>query len=294
MKYLKLNFRNAGYFQDSSRSKDFIFDLGGQKKRAEGNRYVAPITAHHISNMLHVLMGERPKASLRQTLIEKQEDIFQIANNSYLKIDSFTALNKTKNEYYYPRESMTLRKAVWNSFYTTQTLIYWKRIENLLEEDLSLQFITLLDKLFKCDTIMKYSCESALTKLNKEFLNNKELQEFIILLKAKGKMPLVNAINGQLDASMNMNDRTLITTTFGVDYITRISGSIIVPLDELHLEKIKQNKGTATLLDGGFVYIESLEDGGHIDADAFDNYTKVSDISVETINIKTKKDEAQD
>ena len=167
MKYLKLGFRDAGFFR-SPDTKDYVLDIDGQKKRGTCKRYVSPITSHHISNMLHVLMGERPKASLRKTLIERQEDIFEIANNSYLKIDSFVASNK--NGEYYPGESITTKKTVFNSYWKKPSPIYWKRIENLLDSELSTQFIDLLDRLFKCDTLSHYKCADAIDKLTEEFL----------------------------------------------------------------------------------------------------------------------------
>jgi hypothetical protein len=290
MKYLKLNFRNAGYFQDSSRSKDFVFDITGQRKRKTCNRQIEPITVNQISNMLHVLMGERPKASLRETIIERQDDIFQIANNSYLKIDTLMTYNKKNKKSYFPKESMTTRKSVYNSYSTSANLIYWKRIEDLLESDLYKEFINLINDLFGYDVIEKHTCQEALLILNKNFLKNGKLRKFIKLLKSKRKMPLVNLMNGLKgkNVAINSNARTLITTNSGIDYITRISGSIIVPIEDSYIEKIKQNKGIATLLDGGFVWIESLIDGEYLSENIFDNYTKVSTISTKTIKIKKK------
>ena len=70
---------------------------------------------------------------------------------------------------------------------------------------------------------------------------------------------------------------------FGVDKITRLSGSIIIPIDDLQLERIRNGSGAARLLDGGIVLIESVTNERYMSSDALDGYTKLSDISTEVI-----------
>ena len=66
--YLILTFKNAGWFPNN-RGNDRISDITGNRKRNGSKQYVEPISSFHISNMLHVLLGERPKPSLRKTTV---------------------------------------------------------------------------------------------------------------------------------------------------------------------------------------------------------------------------------
>ena len=302
-KYLFLKFDNAGFFRDMSKSKDFTFDLNGKAKRAESLQYVEPITVHQISNALHVLMGERPVPSLRKSLMTRIEDIFDIATNSYLKIDTIKIPNKTNGTWRFPEQTLTMRKAVWNSFSTAPTLITWERVRRILENDLFYQYISLLNDLFQIDVRSKYTCVEANKLLKKQFSNDVRLKNFINLLNDEGKTPVVDFINGgqklskagmekgltPVPATFNANVRTLRTTNFGVDNITRLRGEIIVPMSDEYLEKIRNNKGVATILDGGLLWIDKVVDSDDMSVSMIDGFTPVSEISSETKPTKSKK-----
>jgi len=63
-KYLMLDFKNASLIRCHKGTKDKIIDpVGDQYKtdRSVDMEFVEPITVQQISNMLHVLFGERPK-----------------------------------------------------------------------------------------------------------------------------------------------------------------------------------------------------------------------------------------
>lgn len=302
-KYLFLKFRNAGYFPDQSRTKDFMFDLDGKRKRSEHIQYVEPITVHHISNMLHVLMGERPKASLRKTLIERNENIFNLANNGYLKIDTILTFNKSKDIYEFPSETITIRKSVFNSFSPAPDLIYWERVKRLLEDDLYSQFINMMNDILNTNVVEKYTCVDAVKMLRDGYRTDKRVTDFLIILKDNSKQPMIDFIVGGQKASkalleknplavgpnatFNSNARTLITTNFGVDKIVRLCGEIIIPMSESDVEKIRQNKGTAKLLDGGLVWISKLLDETEINNSMLGGFTEIKNLSTETK--KTKK-----
>ncbi len=48
------------------KTNDFIFDLNGKRQRRDTLFYKEPVTVHQVSNVLHVLFGERPKPSIRE------------------------------------------------------------------------------------------------------------------------------------------------------------------------------------------------------------------------------------
>jgi hypothetical protein len=283
MKYLKLNFRNAGFFGDVKYTKDFVFDLQGQRKRRhvfKNNKQKVSISTNQISNMLHVLMGERPSATYRNTMIKKIDDIYNVAQKAMIKITTPLYNDKENNKKYYQKESITLRKSVWNSWSTMANLIYWKRIENILTDDednsLYLELTSLLSKLLNKDVTKFKATDIALELKNN---NNLELIQFKEKLKHKGKKPVINFLDGKDEVgTFSFNERTAITTIMGIDFISRLNGSIIIPMDEWTINKIKQSKGCAKLLDGGVVFIDDLVDGNYIDEDYFEGYININDL----------------
>ena len=194
MKYLFLKFENAGFFKDQRWTKDRVYYTDENKnlvnsRRVDFIQYVEPITVNHISNALHVLMGERPKASLRKTSIERIEDIFRLANDGYLKIT--TPLITDERGDYYPTETITVRKSVYNSF---QKMFHITKelVKRLLGDDLNTQLFALLDKLFDQNVSEKYTMIEIIDIVNEKHVNNIEFIEFIDLLRAGGKTPLIN------------------------------------------------------------------------------------------------------
>lgn len=303
-KYLFLKFKNAGFFRSAFASKDFVFDLNGKTKRKESVHYVEPITVHQISNALHVLMGERPAPSLRKTLLKRIDDIFDMANNGYLKINTIQIPNKKNGTFRYPEESITIRKAVYNSYSTAPETINWERVRRLLEYDLYNQFLSILNELFKENVRENYTCVDAVSKLREFHRNNEKVVDFVNLLDKKDKTPMIDFINGRQKPSksnpngakptFNMNDRTLITTNSAVDKITKLSGEIIIPINDFYLEKIRSNKGIATLMDGGLLWIEDVIDSDDMYESMLDGYTPINTISTEVKKItqpKTKNNE---
>jgi hypothetical protein len=289
MKYLKLNFRNAGFFTVHRDTKDFIFDLNGQRKRKDvlyGKQQKVSISVGQINGMLHVLMGERPKPTYRDSFIESIDAISNIASQSYIKIDTPSFVNKSKNTKYYQNESVTLRKAVWNSWNPAPDLIYWKRLENLLtnDEDNSMytQMIELFCKLLGYNVIKKPALD-VIDEIRLKFSDNTEFIEFKNSLK--GKAPLIKLLEGVYDGSMTSNSRTMLTTNSGIDKITRLSGSIIVPLEDEYVEKIRNSKGTAKLLDGGVVLIEDLIEAYEFGLDELNDYIQINKLEEYENNI---------
>jgi hypothetical protein len=92
-------------------------------------------------------------------------------------------------------------------------------------------------------------------------------------------------INGINISTFNKNGRTQLTIIKGIDTKINLSGSIIVPVNDEDIEKIKNSKGCATLLDGGAVFIKGLKNNVSVEG-----YTKVGDISMEKRQLPIKKE----
>jgi hypothetical protein len=271
MKYLKLEFKNAGLFNDNRFSKDKSFDnISGNIDRCNIQTFDEPITVHQISNMLHVLFGERPIPFNRTCLYSKCDDIFDIANNSYIKIDSHTKLNTKTNKNDFIKETIQLKKAVYNS-YNAQQYITWETINKYLESDLFEEFLSILETEFNINK-NTYTFDVSVNLIKKS--NNISFLSFLEKIKKYNKTQLVDQIlNGK--SKICAYTKTLSTITTGLDKIIRLSGSIIVPISENYIEKLKKSKGCATLLDGGIVYIKYLKNDANING-----YKKVSELSL--------------
>lgn len=303
VEYLFITFKNAAFFRDSSRSKDFVFDLDGKKKRIECEHYVEPINVKHVANALHVLMGERPVPTLRKSNLKFVDEIYDIAKNGYIRIDTYTYKNKYQNIDVYPEEVTTIRKSVYNSYSTAPEVISWERVRRLLENDLNDQFISLINDLMGFDVKNNYPlCVDGVKALRDNHINDPRLINFIDVLRKNKKQPMIDFINGSqkpsknqlmanpnatgAEPTFNSNPRTQITTNFGVDKKTKISGRVIIGVDQKHLQKVKNNKGYAKILEGGYFYIENNLPPYLMTDSMFDGFKKIGDISTETKKIK--------
>src|SRR5208283_3099400 len=75
------------------------------------------LSKRHISNLLHVLMGERPSPSLRISLIESIATIKTLADKAFVSVESIVRQSKNRPEEYLT-ECKSVRKSVPNSWNT--------------------------------------------------------------------------------------------------------------------------------------------------------------------------------
>jgi hypothetical protein len=270
-KYLVLEFRNAGLFRKHRNTKDKMFDMGIRSERKDALEHIEPITSQQISNMLHVLFGKRPKPMNRETVYSADEYLIDKAKNSFLKITSY---KNDKNQFF--AESIQLKKSVHNAW-NPVSYMNWNRVERLLGEELFNEFMLVIKKVFSLNRE-----ETTFNKVKELILNTKDerLDNIFIELNKNGKKALYDSIfgvNNQL-SSINMNARTQLTVTSGLDKIIRLDGQILVPVDNNDIEIIRNNKGCATILDGGLVLIKSVKSANSLDTNGF---TLVGDISLE-------------
>ena len=180
MKYLKLEFRNAGFFETDKYTKDFVYDLNGRRKRTPSGQKVS-ISVNQVSNMLHVLLGERPSATYRDTLIDPIQSIRDIADKSMIKITTPRYFNDKKGVYYYGKEMIKTNKSVWNSWRIKPGTAYWKRIERLLTDDgdnsLYIELINILEKNLN-KKVTNDKAINIINEFNNMFPNHREFNDF--------------------------------------------------------------------------------------------------------------------
>lgn len=298
MSYLKLIFKNAGFFENKNQN--------------------VSISVNQISNMLHVLMGERPCATYRDTIFTKQDDIYQIANEAYIKIDTpkIKQFGKTiyRNKEYYQNEFMQTNKNAWNSYkdkgrsyisyeilkiflgndlyqdvlsYFTHELedINGKTclevISEIIEINKNNPFTIYVNEITKKSKEDKIDGKISFVKVIKDY-NGKE-DQFVVLCKKlinKLKTPLVKLFIGlEADTALNFGRNKYITVTNvrGIEpNLRKIDGSLIIEMDDEYINKIVNNKGIAKILDGGFVFIEDVLDNVSYSELEDNNYIKIN------------------
>lgn len=294
MKFLSLDFKNAGwFFKDVQKfdNKDFVFDLEGTQSRKSFNKqYKEPITVHQINGMLHVLFGERPPSSLRKTFIEEIPEIREMANNGWLKINTYSYLNKSGGfSYYY--EKMRTKKSIYNSTEKCNSMLYWKRMERFLEQPLYDEFVDIIKTVLNIGPTKINFIETI--KMLRNHLNDPNVKIILDKLLKNKKTPLYNIITKDIywdengykgNTDFNANPLIMIRTNSAVTEIVRLSGKIIIPInDDKWVDRLSNFPGVATILDGGLVTIDSLKDDyEYFDSD-FLGFKKISEISDELI-----------
>jgi len=264
-KFIKLSFQNAKWFPKNSRTKDFLGTLdstnkGGlyfkRTKRAEveNGNFVEAITVHHISNMLHTLIGERPVPSFRKTFYSRDEHVFNLANESYLKIDTPKVTKKVKDEIYevYVDELIRVNKSADDSWLNPQS-VQWFKVKKMMGVHFD-DFIRMMNDALGYN-VLSEPFERVLNIYNKY---GSKLDNILSFLKEKRKMPISNFLTRNTLNRSEITSHTLLGETIisGIDRVHILSGEILVPYNEGFVNRIIKN--TTNILDGGYVKIIGL------------------------------------
>jgi hypothetical protein len=264
-KYIKLSFKNAKLFPKNVKTKDFTRILSLNSKDnlyfsrcsrglLEMASFKESITVHQISNMLHTLIGERPVPSFRKTFYNRNETIFELANKSYLKIDSPKTTKTRKDEVFetYIDEFTKTNKSASDSW-TKPSSIQWFKIKKYMGVNYD-EFIEIINSSLGYD-VTKKPFETLLNSYSKEGV---KLDIVINFLLDKKKTPIVNFLTKEIADRSEITKNGLLGETIisGIDNVYNISGEILVPYEQGFVDKLRKN--TTNILDGGFVKIEGV------------------------------------
>lgn len=252
MYLLLLKFKDAGWFPNHLiQPKDFIYDIGG-KYRREKTKNVEPLTSNQISNVLHVLMGERPVPTYRKSIFKRDESIYQTAKNALVKINPYKVGDDLITE------TISSKKIVTDS-YSNGELVTWELIRRLLiscrDKDLTYKyFISEIEGILNISNIEKVMNAEYACKLLRR-CKDARYKSLVVKLKDNSKMPLAKAISEGGKLTYSSNPATYYVINRGITQVVNLSGEIIFRLTKEQLERIRNGKGSCTLLDGGLVYI---------------------------------------
>jgi len=280
MKYLIIMFESARCFPKDKRTKDFALSNGKRIKRAkleelEKCNFIEPITVHQISNMLHVMFGERPVPFFRKVVYDRSEEIFNIAKDSYLKLNSPKQYMKSKDVYEFMPEFIKNSKSQFNSW-RKDSSIEWFKIEKYLGDDFD-KFIEIFTSIIGYDPRDKPFMYFA-------FITDKykkcDFSELLSLLKSIKKTGLFNFLkkpNSDI-SEITRNSALNEVLTSGIYRTFCLDGEIVVPVEESVLSKLVVN--CAKILDGGLAEIvDIIDEEDMFDVSNSNEYSLVSDIS---------------
>jgi hypothetical protein len=277
MKYLILNFDSAKLFVNS-KNMGIVINNGIRIPRTKGLKFVEPITKYQIANMLAVLFGDRPRSTLWSTIYPTpRHDYFtKMAENSFLNISTPKFYNKTKDVYYYPKETLSSVKAVHNSWISS-VVITWEILRRYCVEDsIFAQLVVMLENILQKKNIT----EIPLTYVRDE-LSLLDISSLTTFLKEKKLLAFIRFIKDDNGSSLvQKENNSALTITNGIEYVINLRGKILVPVSEEDLESLSNAKGTATLLDGGVVWIDSIKKDYQMSE--YKNFNQVGEISLET------------
>jgi len=241
------------------------------------------LTHHQISNVLHVLFNERPVPFFGACVYQKQDRLIEKAKNSFLKIEVPTWVTK-KGDVREIKEICRTRKAFWNSN-AKITNLTWDLIEAYLKEHYG-DFITMLIEATGHSNIRKVPVEDV-PDIFKQSLNSASKQALLSHFRERkvGKTGVVNWLRNKTPTDKNdpmemakdsIAKGLMLVVPNGIDKTIRLSGTLIVPLDEEDKEVLENSAGVATILDGGLVWIERVVSGNRL---SIEGYDRVGDIS---------------
>ena len=271
-KALILRFRNAAVFTDQRYSSDRVCVGKDRIGRSTAPRITVPedtVDVRHVSNLLHVLMGERPVPSLRRSAMQVDGAIREAATGAVVKVEE-TSSNETK----------TVRKAVKDAWNTARIwyrldgrdvkvkggLLYHDRLARFLGQELYGQFLEVVGTVSGRDSRSGLTAQEGIECLS---ANNSDpkVQAFTASCRAGGRTAIANLIEaGGNTESITFHQGTgsrlnILVVNKGVEKVRRIAGTIIVPIDTPELlRRLENGTGVATFLEGGFAYVAGLDD----------------------------------
>lgn len=316
--YLELRFENAKLFRPTSKggfkanpSKSHF--LAGALDDRLSMGYKEPITVNQISNIIHVLFGERPVPSFRFSVSKHDNGYFEKAKNSYLKYDTLNSVIDKKGVVKPIKQFVSTAKAMGNSnvkstYYTWTDITYYLGVyldssENMVNFDEMLKkygldrvnytFNGVLDEIYKSGNIKNlFDC---LININRGGVKIKALFNDVLgYYQKKGLLPKTSGMETIMGytfdsirlcggAEIRSVENNIIGARYsnGIASYENLCGDILIPITDEDIKKIENNVGIATLLDGGLVTIKGIIPG--LDPLTKKNYISVGGISLEEI-----------
>lgn len=300
MAYIKVKVESAKLVLEEKgpmATTDYILKLQKKKKSFQligekRDNFVdieEPIQIGCVSNMLHVLFGARPVPSYREVLYKSNQDIFNIAKNGFVRIDSLYYY-EDKNGVKRPISEFTAGKK--NAFNSHSKAVYTNYVGGTVKGDVTWDTLKrrfLNENYFKYVQITSFLSEklNIVTDVTKEitFLDalikvcdNGYKNELICLLTELGGLNiLIKFINQKTDDLLEFNSYSCKMASrlnnVHMSHKVTLNCEFIFEVTREQYNILMSGNQCATFLDGGYAYIvPQLYSETDID---FEDYNKI-------------------
>lgn len=281
MKYLTIRFENASLILPNKSNRP----MKGYQQYTQGVGITDydecdlenPIGADQLSNVLHVMCGLAPVPTKRKTIFTRNEELYNIAKNSYIKYDKgcnndidrksemFQASKYAEDSHL--KVSTKIGDEVYNGFYNWAYFLrrFYKN------KDLLKKILNFFNKVLSSENVMKdYKFDEFVIEFHKH-LSDDDVKTFDAenrkAYSGKGSPlggPFYTVIfetKKPLGNNTVYFQSTPILTLHSVEYKKgKLSGTIIIPIENEHIiEQIRNCGCNPTILDGGLVTIVGLK-----------------------------------
>ena len=300
MKYLHLKFKNAGLLSfrkggNGAASPHYMYNQEkfgdtDTDRYSKGHDLENPIPYTLLSNVLHCLCGEIPVPTKRISIFTRSEELDKIAQNSHFKFETDLYFDKRGNPLF--KETYQTQKNNANTV-AKNTLMFklhdgaWKTIighycwayfdkQFKKDSDIHKNYLTIIQKYIGVNP-RTLNMRQVVFELSKhwdkeEFINDvvKFLKEnkksrkawnelfFNFNIDIKGDEVVID--RKPTEGNGNYRGATPILNIRGINYVTRLNGDIICPIeDENIINRIKEGKGFANFLEGGLIYVDTID-----------------------------------
>lgn len=257
--YIHCRFKNAALKYITNESANIYKEV---QKLIDSDSLERPVKANQINGFLHVLCGYVPVPSKRRTVLEREDKIQRLVDNTWIRYDYLPQK--------YDREFTMTAKHHYRSHKKINTMIDGKKCNGYYTWEYARRFfisrtsqefydmlIDLFDETLKCD-VRKMSFVKFVEEFHKH-LNKPEVMTFYTEHQKELKGPTGDIIFDKPTTSSNTIynfKNTALLNNNGTGFAFYYSGDIIIRVDdESIIQQIHEYGRIPTLLDGGYVDI---------------------------------------
>ena len=301
-KTLFLSFENAGIFKKKwtkknvswfddriynidykiSRKKTKIIGTTNKRTRHDWEEIlINRLWNRHVANMLCVLAGRRPSPKFRNSIIELDSEMLNIANRAKAKVRTIYNVDK-KGQHRYIYENQQLNKSVENAW-DPSLPVSWYRMEKLVSPELYRDVLDFLKQELGNDSL-SLELLKVIELISDKIPNNLNNRKFYEDIKERAKKEgatsgIIYLLEGNTKLLSQNGYRGLGSYLHGivkkgVCKVARLDGNIAVPLKAKEVDLFRNGSGMASLLEGGLVIIDCLADYYEPDLITYDDLYK--------------------
>lgn len=315
MPQVKVNFKSAKLCLDNARNTSDVVWRGAEGYTTRQNfvDFEKPIIFEPISNMMHVLFGDRPSSTFNNNgNSQRIAHIDEIVRNGFYKIDNDFSYYDKNGKLHTASETTHGKKLPWDANNTVKTynklsgkeeagFTTWSYLKNRYYYQVNAKkcvegtekarqkydnFVALLEEIygsniFNEDGTANISLVELLNKIGEEGGENKaKVVEYLNNNQMKPLLPFVGEVaTGSFNCNNNGNRAALMINQFVLAKVS-FNGSFVFNVTDEEYEMLKKGPRFATYLDGGVASIEFLGSTAYTEEElTYDyNYNKISEL----------------